>query len=293
MSDDYAISKTNQELLLKSEASKKIYENAREFLTLSLTLPLGNPALKKVHTNQWLFTELPKHFDLANWTIIADALQSNETRNVKYVKNRWYIDGVDITVDSGGKSEMKLSLNAFASSRKAYTDMAKEMTKAFRDAVNAEKEKKNNDNDNSNAVSNKNGVINEQWVKDYGVPSIIVDKIKQICSTSNSDEDNVRAWFNWMDDNVTWEYYTNHQKSEEQVINDGRGNCVDNSRVFRGGCLALGVKCNFVKNSCISHQYNIVYLNGNGIVVDTGRELASWGSHWGDGGCPEETETSW
>jgi len=254
-------------------------------------MPLGNKALKKVHTNQWLFTKLPKDMDLANWTIIADAFRSNETRYVEYVENRWYIDGVDITVDASGKSEMKLSLNAFASSRKPYTDIAKEMRQAYNDAL--KNVTRNNDKDTTNAVSTKKSVINEEWVRNYGVPDVIVNKIKELCSVSNSDEDNVRAWFNWMDDNIDWADYWEHQRSEEEVMSRGSGNCVDNSRVFRGGCLALGVKCNFVKNSCISHQYNIVYLNGNGIVVDTGRDMASWGSHWGDGGCPEETETSW
>lgn len=291
MSDDYAVSKTNQDLIAKSEAMKKFYEHARDLLQVSLTMPLGNKALKKVHTNQWLFTKLPKDMDLANWTIIADAFRSNETRYVEYVENRWYIDGVDITVDASGKSEMKLSLNAFASSRKPYTDIAKEMRQAYNDAL--KNVKSNNDKDTTNAVSTKKSVINEEWVRNYGVPDIIVNKIKEICSVNNSDEDNVRAWFNWMDDNISWADYWEHQRSEEEVMSRGSGNCVDNSRVFRGGCLALGVKCNFVKNSCISHQYNIVYLNGNGIVVDTGRDMASWGSHWGDGGCPEETETSW
>lgn len=291
MSDDYAVSKTNQDLIAKSEAMKKFYEHARDLLQVSLTMPLGNKALKKVHTNQWLFTKLPKDMDLANWTIIADAFRSNETRYVEYVENRWYIDGVDITVDASGKSEMKLSLNAFASSRKPYTDIAKEMRQAYTDAL--KNVTSNNDKDTTNAVSTKKSVINEEWVRNYGVPDVIVNKIKELCSVSNSDEDNVRAWFNWMDDNISWADYYNHQRSEEEVINRGSGNCVDNSRVFRGGCLALGVKCNFVKNSCISHQYNIVYLNGNGIVVDTGRDMASWGSHWGDGGCPEETEESW
>ena len=86
--NNYAISKTNKTLIAKSEALKKITEHIRDYLTLTLTIPLGNTALKKVHTNQWLFTNLPKEFDLANWTIIADALNSNQNRFGKTVKNR-------------------------------------------------------------------------------------------------------------------------------------------------------------------------------------------------------------
>ena len=291
MADNYAESKTNQDLLAKAEAAKKIYEHNRDYFSVDLTLPLGNKALKQVHTNQWLFADLPEEFNLLNWTLIAESLNSNVNRYVNYKEGRWYIESVEVSVEAGGSAEMKLGLNAFASSYTSYADTVKDMQKAFRDAVNAEKQSK--EQDTSNAVTTKNSVINDEWVRNYGVPDIIVNKIKEICSVNNSDEDNVKAWFNWMDDNINWVYYTNHQRSEEEVINRGEGNCVDNSRVFRGGCLALGVKCNFVKNSCISHQYNMVYLNGNGIVVDTGRELASWGSHWGSEGCPNETEESW
>ena len=130
------ISKTNEELLLKSEALKKIHEHNRDYLSLTLTLPLGNKALKKVHTNQWLFTNLPKEFDLANWTVLADALKgSSVNRYEGYVKNRWYIEAVDTSVDVSGKAEMKLTLNAFASSVTSFTDMAKQVQEAYSDAV--------------------------------------------------------------------------------------------------------------------------------------------------------------
>ena len=134
-----SISKTNEQLVAKSEALKKITEHNRDYLSLTLTLPLGNKELKNVHTNQWLFTDLPKEFDLANWTILADALNSSTSRFEKYIKNRWYIEGVDITVEADGKAEMKLTLNAFASSITSYTQAAKEVQKAHTQAVENEK----------------------------------------------------------------------------------------------------------------------------------------------------------
>ena len=48
----------------KSEALKKIVEHNRDYFELDLTLPLGDTALKQVHTNQWLFTDLPAEFDM-------------------------------------------------------------------------------------------------------------------------------------------------------------------------------------------------------------------------------------
>ena len=69
------VSKAQQQLnKIKAEALKKIVEHNRDYLKLDITLPLGDTALKNVHTNQWLFTNLPSEFDLVNWTIIAKQL---------------------------------------------------------------------------------------------------------------------------------------------------------------------------------------------------------------------------
>lgn len=289
--------------LRKAEALKKIVEHNRDYLKVDLTIPLGDKALKQVHTNQWLFTDLPKEFDLVNWTIIAQALNANTNRFEGYVKNRWYIESVDISVDASGKAEMKLGCNAFASTFSEYSEAFRKFQSDYKSAT----EKKTTDTSDSkkttsaaknttNATTNKKSVINEQWVKKYSVPSVVVNKIKEICKVENTDEQNVKAWFKWMDAHVNYAKYFGHQRSIQYCIKVGSGNCVDNSRVFRAGCLALGVKCNFVKNTCTSpnHQYNRVYLNGKKIDVDCGRDYASWGSNWGGhSSCGTETTVSW
>lgn len=116
----------------KAEALNKIVEHNRDYLKVDLTLPLGDKCLKKVHTNQWLFTDLPKQFDLTNWTILAQALNANTNRYEGYVENRWYIESNDISVDvASGKAEMKLGLNAFASSYATYADAYKSFERAY------------------------------------------------------------------------------------------------------------------------------------------------------------------
>ena len=289
----------------KAAALKKIVEHNRDYLKVDITLPLGDMALKQVHTNQWLFTDLPKEFDFVNWTIIAEALNSNVNRFEGYVKNRWYIDTCTIDVDASGKAEMKLGLNAFASSYNSYSDMFKSFEKAYNDAVNKKNTTTNTTSaakKTTNAVTNSStGLINQEWVKKYSIPSIVVEKVKVACKEGASVEDNVYAWHKWMDNHVDYWSYTEHQYSMEQVLNQGGGNCVDNSRVFRAGCLAMGVKCTFIKaSSCcctsygdVGHQYNKVYLPGKTVIVDNGRGDASWGSHWGDCSGIYETETSW
>ena len=44
--------KSTQQILEESEARKKILENFREMLTVKITIPLGDPKLKEVHTNR-------------------------------------------------------------------------------------------------------------------------------------------------------------------------------------------------------------------------------------------------
>ena len=287
--------------LLRKLALEKIVEHNRDYLQLDITIPLGNKSLKQVHTNQWLFTNLPKEFDLANWTILAKALNSATNRYEGYVKNKWYIESVDINVNANGKAEMKLGLNAFASSYSSYTEQYREMAKAYTSAKTTKTTNTSASKTKTNAISNGE-LIKQDWVKKYDVPSIVVEKVKGCCKASNTEEQNVRAWHEWMDANVQWQDYEDSKKSMESVINDGKGNCCDNSRVFRAGCLALGVKCRYMQGrdccaeSCASgHQWNMVYFsNGKKVVVDNGRGDASWGSHWAScSGGEWETDDSW
>ena len=71
-----------------------------------MTLPLGNPALKLVHTNQFLWCPLPDEFDVENFEYIANELSGRESRYGKYEKGRWYIEGVTINND-GSKFTME------------------------------------------------------------------------------------------------------------------------------------------------------------------------------------------
>ena len=304
MTDDYSVSKTNMDLIKQSSALKKIHEHNRDYFSVTLTIPLGNNALKKVHTNQWLFTDLLAEFDLANWTILADDLNSNTNSWEGYVENRWYIEAVDISVDVSGKAEMKLTVNVFASSYSEFAEDYRSLQKAYTDALNNQNKTTSSSSSNkntSNAVStNSNSVLNQSNIKKYKIPEIIYKKAEYICKGKKTDKDKAYALYQWMDKNVDWEYYTNHKKSEVQVYSTGKGNCVDNSRLYRMFCLAVGIKCTFMQGKgccsggeCAGHQWNKVYLGNKTVQVDCGRSMASWGSHWGKCSSSWETSTSW
>lgn len=118
----------------RAKARDEILESVRDLYTLKLKLPLGNPNLKLVHTNQFLFTELPPEvFELANMEVISKALSSEYTRYSGYELNRWYIEAVTITNDKS-HFEMELTLNPFATSFNKYNEEMRSFEKAFKDA---------------------------------------------------------------------------------------------------------------------------------------------------------------
>lgn len=134
------------------KALEQITKSVRSLATLKITLPLGNPSLKNVHTNQFLWTDLPKEFKLANFGKIAKGLNSSDSRYSGYEEDRWYIEGVTINND-GSKFTMDLDVNPFASSFISYRDAKQSFTKAYTDAIN---NKNNKNTNNNNNTTNKN-----------------------------------------------------------------------------------------------------------------------------------------
>lgn len=120
--------------LEKVEATKEIVKSIRDLISLKITLPLGNPNLKLVHTNQFLFTELPNDvFELANMETISTAMNSIYSRFGGYQVNRWYIEGVTIT-NNGGNATMDLDLNPYATDLEKYKENLQGLDQAYVDA---------------------------------------------------------------------------------------------------------------------------------------------------------------
>lgn len=120
----------------RASATEEIIDSVRDLYSLKLKLPLGNPNLKLVHTNQFIFTELPTDvFELVNMEIISKALNSKYSRFSGYKINRWYVEGVTITNDKS-HFDMELDLNPFASNFNKYRSEMRDIEKAYTDAFN-------------------------------------------------------------------------------------------------------------------------------------------------------------
>lgn len=132
---------------------------------------------------------------------------------------------------------------------------------------------------------------NDKNIKKYNISSTVWKKALEITNPKLSEYKNARKIFKWMDDHLPYEGYPNTRYGAAGTLKRGRGNCCDHAHLFAAMCRSIGIKCNYIHNSCCGkggHVYNKVYINGKGIIVDTGRDLASWGSHYGNAGCPVE-----
>lgn len=279
MSDDYSVSKTNQELLNKSEALKKIVEHNRDYLKLELTLPLGNTALKQVHTNQFLFTKLPVELDLANWTELATALNSNVNRYEGYVENRWYIDSADINVDANGKGEIKLGLNAFASTYNNFTENYRSFSSAYQDRLNSNNNSSSSNSSNNNTSNsvqqNNTGYFPSKAGKNVG--SDLNNAVKQITEGCNTEEQKAYCIYDWVDRYVSYSFYYSNRYSSSQVLTGHRANCYDTAFLIYNLCTKAKVRCEIYNgyyhflDGTYAHLWNKLPHNNKMVFADTGR----------------------
>ena len=265
--------------LEKRKAIEAIQDSARNFLTAKVTLPLGNPLLKKVHTNQFIWMELNEDFTLENWDTIAKAFNSSFTRYSGYEENRWYIDGVTIDVDASGKADMQLDLNAFASPTSSYTSDYRSFEKAYTDTFN----KKNNQTSTNKTTSNATNKNNKKLFPTKAGKNVggdlkkALDLIIQDC---NTEEQKAYCIYDWVDKYVNYEFfYTNDRGySCSYVLTHHGANCWCTAHLIYKLCTMAKVRCkimngyyHFAVSGSYGHTWNELPYKGKMTFADTGR----------------------
>lgn len=149
---------------------------------------------------------------------------------------------------------------------------------------------------NQNTSSSGKSLKNEANIRKYNIPATVWKTAVEITNPNHSEMQNAKTIFAYMKKHTVYEGYTNTRYGAAGTLKKGKGNCVDHAHLFAAMCRSIGIKCNYIHNSCICHVYNKVYINGKGIIVDTGRgntgtNTSTWGSHYGGAGCPVEKET--
>lgn len=136
----------------KELAMTAMTESVRDLLTFKIKFP---GAFKNLHTNSFIWTELPTDFVLSGMSETARAMEGQYTRYAGYKLNRWYVEGVTVSC-SDGELVTELTLNPFASAYSTYTQIKKDAINALNDALNG--------GDDSGGSVNSDGSMNEQQI---------------------------------------------------------------------------------------------------------------------------------
>lgn len=244
----------------KTASKDEIVESIRDLLSLKITLPLGNPDLKLVHTNQFCQTELPNEFVLENFGVIAKALNSTYNRNVGYTTNQWYIQGRTVTND-GTQFTMDLELNPFASTLLKFKDNRAGYINAYKDALKSLNSSTTTSTNNVASVSGNNTLKG-------GEGKTIDNLAKSIVGKETNALNKAKLIHAWLIKNVTYNYYScSKYKSAESAYNNRKHlNCADTSRLTRAIMSSAGLDAYVVHGT--NHFWCVVKINGKEYASD-------------------------
>jgi len=258
----------------KQAATEAIQKSVRDLLTLKLTLPLGNPALKKVHTNQFLWLDLGDEFHLENMAVISKALNSmSSSRWSGYEKNRYYIENT--TIKNDGKSvTMDLDLNPFASSVTKYRDEKLSFIKAYKDATS------NDNKEESNSSSSNSGLKGGEGTRiDNLVKEIVGNETDQLRKAIKIHE--------WLQRNVQYSYYecTHYDTPEKCLDNKSHLNCADTARLTASMMRSAGLNCYVVHRTYNGgHFWTVIEIDGKKYASDQTGSGSEWNTVWASSG---------
>lgn len=291
------------EVATLDKAMKEVSKSVRDLLKFEIKLPLNHPMFKEMHTNQFLWTELPKEFKLGNLSRIFYLMKSwKENRGVEYLLNRWYIEKMVVKCDSNGLFAT-LTLNVFPSSNSVYKDALKGYRDAYDQAYKQKTEQKNNNS------SSSSGNVGEARLG-----SDSQDTGDMACATGrypgragdNENFDNCakkgyaqqgRKYFEWarqyktplelakaLANRFEYEGYSNHEDANAEVTHNNGGtiycNCWDAARYVKCCFDSCGFDCVVITGTPygVGHGWNAVKHNGRWYSFDLCYPVT--GSNW-------------
>lgn len=242
----------------KTEAINKITESVRDLYTFKITVPLGNPNFSLVHTNQFLYTQLPTEvFELANMEDISKALDSSYSRFSDYENNRWYIESMTIT-NNGKDGNIEFELNPFATSMMNYRQNKLDYQKAWEDAQpkeNSSSKTSNNSSDSGKAVGGEGKTIDEL--------------VEKIIKNEEDDYKKAKLIHDWLQKNRNYKFYLNSKTKSPagalKKMQSGGINCADTSKLTASMFRSAGIECFIVhipKRRKWGHYVTIFKYNG-------------------------------
>ena len=261
----------------KNAAKEEITKSLRDLLTFNITVPLGNPSYKLIHTNKFVKTSLPEDFVLDNFGVIGEKLASNSTRNTKYIINDWYVESVTINND-GTNFKMDLELNPFASSIDKNKDNIESFAKAYKDATEkAEKSSTTSSKSSSKSTGSK--------TIDKVVDNAIKGKSKAL--------DKAKAIDKAFKNHIIYSFYYDANKTKGKTSNfesawkNAHLNCADGANILSAMFRYAGLTATIIhtKHSKAGHYIVRLTIDGKYYYTDnaakSGRKTTrSFGKVW-------------
>ena len=258
---------------MPARAQNEINKSIRDLLSFKMTLPLGNPALKHVHTNQFLWCELPDEFKLENFEKIAKEMNSQYSRYSGYEKNRWYIEGLTINND-GTKFTMDLELNPFASATLTYSDKRNSFGKAYQDAQQ---------NTGAGGGDGNTTVKSTESNVPGGQGTVIDNLVKGIVGNTTDPLQKCKAIHEWLRKNVRYSWYecSKYKTPEKCYNNRSHLNCADTAILTCSMMLAAGLTAYIVHRTYNGgHFWCIIEINGKRYASDQTGDGSAFNTVW-------------
>ena len=279
----------------KAKAKAEITKSIRDLLTFNITVPLGNPSYKLIHTNKFISTRLPEDFLLENFGVIGQKLNSADTRysgrDRDLVLTNWYVEAVTVTND-GTNAKMELTLNPFASNIASYKDAYLGFEKAYNDAVNQQSQQASQSANNAGTGSTNNSTKTSSKKKTTG--STKLDKVVDNAIKGKTKAlDKAKAIDSAFKKHVIYSYYNDAQKTHgskkyfESAWKNGHLNCADGANILVAMFAYAGISSTIIHTVHPKAGHYIVRLSIGGKyyytdnAADTGKHTTrAFGKVW-------------
>jgi len=133
------------------------------------------------------------------------------------------------------------------------------------------------------------GGSGSSYVYSGNVPADVSQAAQTMVGNLTDSTAKAAAIYNWVDQNVKYEFYTNSKYSSSQVLTGKRANCYDTAYLIYNLCTAVGVKCEVHNgqyhflDGTIGHLWNKIEQNGQMVFADTGRNAQNPINNHGSG----------
>ena len=160
--------KVNDVIKNERKARSQITKSLRDLMSFDIEI---NGYYPQIHTNMFIWFEVPKKHTLANYQKFMAKIDQTTTRGGTYVLNRFYVEKIETTYDDNGIAS-KITLNPFASDMSSYYKLYDEAVNSYNQANCVSGELVNDSSKtDGNTYNGKSGKTNSPSQAKIAVPS--------------------------------------------------------------------------------------------------------------------------